>query len=90
MDLGLKKDFQIKKEYGFHLHQLERCTAHPQVLCSLRSRRIYPGRLETEDPQVVRINFSYRFGKFDVALFKRKNTKGEMEGMQNGMQGMQQ
>ncbi len=27
------------------------------------------------DPQVLRINFGYRFGKFDVNLFKRKNTK---------------
>lgn len=29
------------------------------------------------DPQVARLNFSYRFGKFDVSLFKRKNTKVE-------------
>jgi outer membrane receptor protein involved in Fe transport len=41
------------------------------------------------DPQVVRLNFNWRFGKFDVALFKRKNIKGEMENMQNTMQGMQ-
>ena len=27
------------------------------------------------DPQVLRVNFSYRFGKFDINLFKRKNTK---------------
>jgi outer membrane receptor protein involved in Fe transport len=27
------------------------------------------------DPQVARLNFSYRFGKFDVNLFKRKDTK---------------
>ncbi|MBX2940436.1 MAG: outer membrane beta-barrel protein, partial [Ferruginibacter sp.] len=38
------------------------------------------------DPQVVRISFNYRFGKFDAALFKRKNIKNEMENMQN-MQG---
>lgn len=25
------------------------------------------------NPQYIRINFSYRFGKFDVSLFKRKN-----------------
>jgi hypothetical protein len=41
------------------------------------------------DPQVFRLNFNYRFGKFDVSLFKRKNLKGEQEGMQNGMQGVQ-
>ncbi|HEX8460896.1 MAG TPA: hypothetical protein VF623_05685, partial [Segetibacter sp.] len=27
------------------------------------------------DPQVFRLNFTYRFGKFDVNLFKRKSTK---------------
>jgi outer membrane receptor protein involved in Fe transport len=32
------------------------------------------------DPQMVRLNFSYRFGKFDVSLFKRKNTRMETEG----------
>ncbi len=30
------------------------------------------------DPQVARLNFSYRFGKFDVNLFKRKNLKADM------------
>ncbi|MEJ7627243.1 MAG: outer membrane beta-barrel family protein [Ferruginibacter sp.] len=39
------------------------------------------------DPQVVRLNFNWRFGKFDVALFKRKNMKGEMESMQGIQQG---
>lgn len=32
------------------------------------------------DPQVARLNFSYRFGKFDVSLFKRKNTKADQSG----------
>jgi outer membrane receptor protein involved in Fe transport len=42
------------------------------------------------DPQYFRLQFNYRFGKFDVALFKRKNTKGEIESIQGGMQGAQQ
>ncbi len=40
------------------------------------------------DPQFVRLNFNWRFGKIDVSLFKRKNLKGEMENMQNTQQGM--
>ena len=40
------------------------------------------------DPQMVRLNFNWRFGKIDVSLFKRKNLKGEMENMQNAQQGM--
>jgi ferric enterobactin receptor len=38
------------------------------------------------DPQMFRINFSYRFGKIDMNLFKRKSTKGEQnaaESIQN-------
>lgn len=38
------------------------------------------------DWQVFRLNFSYRFGKVDATLFKRKNTKSGMDGMQEGMQ----
>jgi hypothetical protein len=39
------------------------------------------------DPQVARLSFNWRFGKFDVSLFKRKNMRGEMENMQNAQQG---
>jgi hypothetical protein len=46
--------------------------------------------LRTRDAQFFRLNFSYRFGKFDVALFKKKNLKGDQENMQNSMQGLQQ
>jgi outer membrane receptor protein involved in Fe transport len=41
------------------------------------------------DPQFFRLQFNWRFGKFDTALFKRKNIKGEMESIQGGMQGGQ-
>ncbi|MGC4035783.1 MAG: TonB-dependent receptor [Chitinophagaceae bacterium] len=42
------------------------------------------------NPQMVRLNFTYRFGKIDMSLFKRQNMKSQGEGMSNGMQGMQQ
>ena len=38
------------------------------------------------DPQILRVNFNWRFGKFDPNLFKRKNTKAEQnsgEGVNN-------
>ncbi len=38
------------------------------------------------DPQILRLNFNWRFGKFDANLFKRKNTRGGNEG--SGMEGM--
>ena len=34
------------------------------------------------NPQVVSLNFSYRFGKMDTSLFKRKNNKVSSEGME--------
>jgi outer membrane receptor protein involved in Fe transport len=33
--------------------------------------------MRRRDPQVFRLNFSWRFGKFDASLFKRKNTKAD-------------
>ncbi len=33
------------------------------------------------DPQIFRLNFNWRFGKFDANLFKRKNLKLERENM---------
>ena len=38
------------------------------------------------DPQMLRLNFTYRFGKMDVSLFKRKN----MNSGGDATQGMQQ
>ena len=35
----------------------------------------------TRDPQVARVTLSYRFGKPDISLFKRKNNKVGSEGM---------
>lgn len=32
------------------------------------------------DPQVLRLNFSWRFGKFDASIFKRKNNKQDPSG----------
>jgi outer membrane receptor protein involved in Fe transport len=37
------------------------------------------------DPQFFRLQFNYRFGKFDMAMFKRKNTKGEREGIEGNL-----
>lgn len=46
--------------------------------------------IRIRDPQLVRLNFNWRFGKFDTSLFKRKNEKADQEGLQNGMQGVSQ
>ena len=38
------------------------------------------------DPQMFRLTFTYRFGKIDMSLFKRKNLKGDIQGATDGMQ----
>jgi hypothetical protein len=38
------------------------------------------------NPQMFRLNFNWRFGKLDTELFRRKNIKGQMEGMQDASQ----
>ena len=43
--------------------------------------------LRRRDPQVVRVNFNWRFGKFDANLFKRKNNRQQGDGMDGGMMG---
>ncbi len=35
--------------------------------------------IRRRDAQIVRLNFSWRFGKFDLSLFKRKNNKQQID-----------
>lgn len=89
VDFGIRKDFKIKTNT---------LTASLNVNDIFRTRK-YSVHSESvgfvqddwrrRDAQIVRLNLSYRFGKFDAALFKRKNMRGEAEGMSNGMQGVQ-
>ena len=37
------------------------------------------------DPQILRVNFNWRFGKIDPNLFKRKNTRADQGGGTEGM-----
>lgn len=90
VDLGLRKEFPIKKNTATisvnwsDIFRTRRYFVHSEAMGFSQDE------WRRRDPQIVRVNFSYRFGKFDVSLFKRKNMRGESEGMQNGMQGMQQ
>ncbi|MEJ7914237.1 MAG: outer membrane beta-barrel family protein, partial [Chitinophagaceae bacterium] len=44
--------------------------------------------LRRRDAQVLRLNLSYRFGKFDANLFKRKNNRSENDGSMDSGVGM--
>jgi hypothetical protein len=78
MDISVKKDFWERKA------SLTLSMNDP-----FRSRRTGTYSASTlfvqdswtlRNPQMVRLNFSYRFGKADSSLFRRKNTKVEMGG----------
>ena len=88
-DLGIRKDFMIKKNNATLSLNFNDVFRTRRYFVYSESPYFVQEEWRRRDPQVVRLNFNYRFGKFDVALFKRKNMRGEQEGMQNGMQGMQ-
>lgn len=83
VDMGIRYEFLKNKAAAISLNMND----------VLRTRRSYT-HSETQyfvqdvfrrrDPQVLRLNFSWRFGKFDPSLFKRKNMRGEREGMNTG------
>ena len=93
----------IKPNYGFDLAIKKEFLKNNAASLTLQINDIFRTKLyashaespyfaqdnqRRRDPQFVRLNFNWRFGKFDVSLFKRKNMKGEMENMQNAQQGM--
>jgi outer membrane receptor protein involved in Fe transport len=88
VDMGIRYDFLKNKMATISLNMND----------ILRTRRSYVHSespyfiqdvFRRRDPQVLRLNFSWRFGKFDPNLFKRKNLKGEREGMNTGDMQMQ-
>ena len=92
-DLAIKKDFLKDKtaSVSLSMNDIFRTRVYKIHSRADFSKTIYSIQ-ENErrrDPQLVRLSLNWRFGKFDVSLFKRKNMKAEQEGMQNGMQGVQ-
>lgn len=93
-DIAIKKEFLKDKAASLSLsmNDIFRTKIYRTHAESNFSKTVYTiqDNERRRDPQIVRLNFNWRFGKFDVSLFKRKNVKGEQEGMQNGMQGVGQ
>lgn len=77
VDFGVRKEFKIKKNTAT-------VSANWSDIFSTRQNRVisesvyfYQDSWRRRDPTFVRVNFSYRFGKFDASLFKRKNNRTE-------------
>lgn len=89
VDIAIRYDFLKEKRASITLNFSDVLRTRRNDVYS-ESAFFTQNAFRRRDPQFFRLNFNWRFGKFDMSLFKRKNMKGEMEGMQNGMQGMQQ
>jgi hypothetical protein len=74
IDAGLRFEFMKNKQASLSLNindilSTRRSSVHSQ------STFFTQDVVRRRDPQVMRLNFSWRFGKFDATLFKRKNNK---------------
>lgn len=85
VDIAIRKDFMKNNAASLTLQMNDIFRTR---LNSVFSQSIYfeQNAERRRDPQVLRLNFNWRFGKLDVSLFKRKNNRVDTEGMQ-GMGG---
>jgi outer membrane receptor protein involved in Fe transport len=89
MDIAVKKEFMKNNAASLTLQMSD--VFRTQVSAShSESKYFIQDNERRRDPQVMRLSFNWRFGKFDVSLFKRKNMKGEMDNMQNMQNGIGQ
>ena len=85
VDIAIRKEFMKDKKAAITLSAND-----------IFKTRIYDSHSENSvfiqdmwrkrDGRIFRLNFSYRFGKFDVSLFKRKNNRTGTEGGDDMMQ----
>ncbi|SKA07604.1 outer membrane beta-barrel family protein [Sediminibacterium ginsengisoli] len=87
-DLGIRKDWTWKNGQSGSLTLSINDVFRTQVFKSYSESVFFNQTSERRrDQQVVRLNFNYRFGKFDATLFKRKNNKADQSGGMDMMGG---
>jgi len=82
IDGGLKYEFLKDRKASLTLNCADMLKSRIVQTHSSSSYFIQDSSRE-RDQQFFRLVFSYRFGKFDVALFKRKNNKTNTDGLQD-------
>jgi outer membrane receptor protein involved in Fe transport len=90
MDASLKYEFLKNKAASFTLSCSDIFRTRVSNVFTTSPGQFTQEIYRKRDPQFFRLQFNYRFGKFDAALFKRKNIKADSENMQGSMQGVQQ
>jgi outer membrane receptor for ferrienterochelin and colicin len=86
VDIGIRKEFKIAKNQATLSLNMNDVFRTRRYFVHSESAIFVQDEWRRRDPQVARLNFSYRFGKFDVNLFKRKNTRSESDNIQGGME----
>ncbi len=77
LDLGIRKEFKIKKNTAtVSVNWSDFLRTRQNIVYSV-GEGFNQDSWRRRDPQFVRLNFNYRFGKFDASLFKRKNNRME-------------
>lgn len=88
VDLAFRKSFLKNNaaSVSLSISDIFRTRSNEQI--SMSDGIFYQDYYRLNNPQLVRLNFTYRFGKMDVSLFKRQNTKstGTQDAMQAGGQ----
>ncbi len=85
-DAAVRKEWDLKKgnvlAVTISINDFARTFVYKTNSTSYYSATDYFNQISQRrrDPQVVRLNLNYRFGKFDASLFKRKNTKSDAAG----------
>jgi outer membrane receptor protein involved in Fe transport len=82
-DMGVKYEFLKNKAASISLNMSDVFGTRRSYTHS-ESQYFVQDVYRQRDQQLLRLNFNWRFGKFDPNLFKRKNLKGEREGMNTG------
>jgi len=87
MDLAFRKSFLKNNaaSVSLSISDIFRTRYNEQIS---NGPSFYQDYYRLNNPQLVRLNFTYRFGKMDVSLFKRQNMKstGTQDAMQAGGQ----
>ncbi|MBL7720973.1 MAG: TonB-dependent receptor family protein, partial [Chitinophagaceae bacterium] len=84
IDAGLRFEFLKNKQASISLNVNDIFRTRRQNIIS-ESPLFYQEVFRRRDPQILRLNFNWRFGKFDANLFKRKNNR---DNMGDGTEGM--
>lgn len=88
VDAAVKFEFLKNKQASISLNVNDIFRTRRQDIHS-ESAYFVQDAFRRRDPQVFRLNFNWRFGKFDASLFKRKNMKNQNDnGMDNMNMGM--